>query len=73
MSGRTVGVGSLRIVGARSRGKTVRVAQENARELADTSNTLRGAGYDVPEALSLIRPGGSYQNIGPTSSSRTSD
>ena len=46
-------MGSLRIVGARSRGKTVLVAQENARELADTSNTLRGAGYDVREALSL--------------------
>ena len=38
---------------ARSRGKTVLVAQENARELADTSNTLRGAGYDVRETLSL--------------------
>ena len=46
-------MGPLRIVGARSRGKTVLVAQENARELADTSNTLRGAGYDVREALSL--------------------
>ena len=46
-------MGHLRNVSARSRGKTVLVAQENARELADTSNTLRGAGYDVRETLSL--------------------